>query len=160
MSRRRNTHVTGTKAVWAYDEEGNRKLYMSVGLAARDLGIPSSGISRCCQGHYKSTFGYSFEYYDENDLDDGQNSPNWIRKNTNSFRRKRRNVDRGDIIAVELSTNRYRFYDSFSKMCEDLELYERNAYRVLAHEPCYKSVGGYALYYEDEVKISEFDGTF
>lgn len=160
MSRRKNTHVTGTKAVWAYDEEGNRKLYSSIGEASRDLRIPSCGISRCCQGRYKSSFGYSFRYYDESDTVGDQNSPNWLRKNVNSYRRKRRNTGHGDIIAVELSTNRYRIYDSFSKMCEDLELYERNAYRVLAHEPCYKSIGGYALYYENEVNLDKFYGTF
>lgn len=151
-------HVTGTKPVLATDELGCSKYYDSVGQAARELRIPSSSISKCCQGAYKTTYGFKFEYWDSDEPP--KETSEWLTGDVKKYRRKSKKAWREPIIAVNIATNRYRMYTSFSEMCSDLELDERNAYRVLAHDRYYKTIGGYALYHENEVILGNFDGTF
>jgi hypothetical protein len=38
-------------------------VYHSAREAARQLGVPQGGISRCCRGVQKTSGGYHFEYY-------------------------------------------------------------------------------------------------
>ena len=43
----------------------NNKVYESAREAARILNLDNASIMRCCQGKYKQTKGYKFEYYNE-----------------------------------------------------------------------------------------------
>lgn len=45
-----------------------KQVFAGVNIAAKELSLPTSSISKCCQGKLKSTRGYHFKYY-EGDLD-------------------------------------------------------------------------------------------
>lgn len=147
------------RPVIGYDEWGGSKYYDSIHEASIDTGVPPSAISRCCQGVYGSSYGYSFEYYEE---DSEIECENFKKHNIEAWRREKRKHVGSDktIVAVDIRTNKFRLYDSFRYMCKELMLDERNAYRVLSHSRYHKSVGGYALYRYDEVDLKVFDGRF
>lgn len=147
------------RPVIGYDEWGGCKYYDSIREASVDTGVPPSAISRCCQGVYKTSYGYSFKYYEE---DSEIECDGFKKHNIEAWRREKKKRVRSDqtIVAVDIRNNKFRLYDSFRYMCKELMLDERNAYRVLSHDRYHKSVGGYALYRYDEVDLKVFDGMF
>ena len=57
-----NMNYSHSKPVFC--EELN-KVFCGAREAARQLGLASSGITRCCQGRYKTCGGYHWRYTDE-----------------------------------------------------------------------------------------------
>lgn len=149
------------RCILGRDEWGGSKLYTSIKEASMDTGVPSSAICKCCQGAYKTTYGYSFEYYDTDSEIECDDVREFRKHNVEAHRRKREDRKGNKlIVAVDISNGKYRLYDSFSFMCKELMLDERNAYRVLAHDKYHKSIGGYALWRYDEVLLSDLNGPF
>ncbi|MFG4006315.1 NUMOD4 domain-containing protein [Pseudomonas aeruginosa] len=46
-------------------DSGEETRYESAADAARHIGIPAGSIPRCCNGHYRSSHGFSFRYEDD-----------------------------------------------------------------------------------------------
>ena len=149
------------RTIIAYDDWGGSKIYASISEASADTGVPPSAICKCCQGSYKSTYGYSFKYYDSDDEIECDDVREFRKHNVEAHRRKRELKDSDKlIVAVDITNGKYRLYDSFSFMCRELMLNERNAYRVLSHDRYHKSVGGYTLWRYNEVLLSDLNGPF
>jgi hypothetical protein len=139
--------------VWAYDEWGGCKYYDSISEASKDLEVPASSINKCCQGVYRTAYGYSFEYYESDKEID--NLGEFRKHGVKDYRRKRViDTSSEPIVAVDIRSGEYSIYDNFSYMCRALCIDERNAYRVLRHERYYNSIGGYSLWRYSEVDFS------
>lgn len=68
-----------SRKVYQYDLNGNFiKEYRSVRLAASELGLNHSNISRCCNGIYRHTGGYIFKYEITNNIK--LENPNAVKK--------------------------------------------------------------------------------
>lgn len=149
------------RPVIGYDEWGGMAYWDSINEASIDTGVPPSAISRCCQGVYKTTYGYEFKYYEEDSEIECEESKEFHKHNLEAWRRKReKSADDHTIVAIDIRTNKFRLYDSFRYMCKELMLDERNAYRVLSHDRYHKSVGGYSLWRYHEVDLKELNGLF
>lgn len=154
-------YQTEKRAIWAFDGAYGCKFYTSIGECSRDLGIDAASISKCCQGIYNSSHGYTFKYHEEDfEIDE---LGDFRKHNVKNYKRKPRNnadINRKKLVAVDISTKKYRIYETFSELCAELLLDERNAFRCLRHERYYKSTGGYSLYYYNEVDFNGLEGEF
>lgn len=59
------------KKIVSYDLNGNRHVYESVRQAGIELNINPSMIVNVLKGRKYQTHGLSFEYFDEENMDDG-----------------------------------------------------------------------------------------
>lgn len=154
---------SGGREIIARDEWGGSKLYCSINEASIDTGVPASAICKCCQGVYNTTYGYSFEYFDSDEEIEAPEIAEFRRHNVENYRRNGKNKRKSRseaLVAVDISTGKYRLYDSFTYMCKELMLDERNAYRVLSHDKYHKSVGGYSIWRYNEVNLGDLNGIF
>ena len=142
-------------SIMVVNQWGEKKIFSTPYEAAKYLEIPYANVVKCCKGQYKTTYGYYFCHVEQTEYDD--NKPFKLHNCASYTRRRICDSRKVNILVTFPDRETKKVYSSFTRMCDELQLDERNAWKCLKDPSRYKTCKGYQIeYYMDpNVGVSE-----
>ncbi len=143
-----------SRAIYTISKDGKCTRYSNQKAASDALGIPLKNISRCINKTIKETYGYSFLYANEVEIENDDNKP---ALDEDLINEKVRYLNRNVVYAIDKEGNYQRFEDRLQAQ-EALGINKASIADCLNGK--YKTSHGYVFAFPWEVEIRLEDGSF